>query len=592
MGVVPTLKSELEAGVVQSLAEWMDGGQQGALWETRLSRFEEGARTDSELGRLAALLFSKVALGQALLVFAALGLLGIGLEIGSAKATSWFGKEIFRRLRAEGLQRALATSSDSHAEKHNAPGQFAMAIQQGATNAQSTYEYILEALQQIVAIATVVALLATRSHWLAVLCFALVGMQATISFVQARRLSAARVQMDARRNALAASTDDILSKRELILVHEREGHYGAKLDEQTRELAELDRVLSVSESKYKGLSSLMTDYGKVALLLVAVFLAWRGDGVVQGIGDAYFIAALYMRLFVPVASLLSRYDAIRRSEATSRSYLQLLAQPAGPGSSKAAPETVLPEGVDAELREVSYRYPGAERPVLTDCSFTVPRGSVTMLLGPSGCGKTTIARLMLGFLQPDSGKLLLDGVDAEDLGGTRVRGMMSYVSQGDFIIDDTVRDNLSWAAPTPSDDRIMGVLRRLRVIDGTTGAEFLDLPARRLSVGQQQRLSLSRLLLDTAPLVIMDEPLSGVDVFTLRDVMPAVIDAIKETSRTVLIITHRVSLISSASHAVVLGQDARVVEEGEPLALLADPTSLLADLYRVSMADLRVGVPA
>jgi ABC-type multidrug transport system fused ATPase/permease subunit len=322
--------------------------------------------------------------------------------------------------------------------------------------------------------------------------------------------------------------------------------------------------------------------------VLALVLALSLSGpAVSSIGDAYFLVSLYVRLFVPVTNLLSRYDDIRRSEATSRTYLELLAQPLPNRPADLSMATPSLEGVEVRLEALRFMYSFEPQPKgLTECTFMIPKGSVTLLLGPSGCGKTTVARLLLGFMRAQSGRIFLDDKDSSTMGGHELRLLMSYVSQGDYVIDDTVRENLSWSPDQLSDSELCSALVELRISQADEAIALLDRPARSLSIGQQQRLSLCRVLLDRAPLLILDEPLAGVDLFTVRDVMPALIRSITETKRTVLLISHRISFVSHAAHVVIMDQQGVVVEEGHPAQMLSEETSVLFKLYKTALIEL------
>src|SRR5262249_30987158 len=156
----------------------------------------------------------------------------------------------------------------------------------------------------------------------------------------------------------------------------------------------------VRESMYGGVLDAVNDYGRLLLLLGAlVVLLWEyatGSTSMTSVGDAYFLLAMYSRLVPSAANLLDRYDTMKRSEATSQTYLEVLQGAhiqAGTSPTLVAPEHTTGRGPEIEFRNVSFSYPG--KSVLTSLTFKMPAGKTTLLLGPSGCGKTTIARLLL-----------------------------------------------------------------------------------------------------------------------------------------------------------------------------------------------------
>ncbi len=593
LGIVPTMKSELEAGVIEQIS--LKGTGRSSLADALkepLQRFQRGS-DDPAAGipeHLARRLFAQTTLGTALGFYLLIGAVGFCLELASVNSSSGLGMEMFRRLRLEGFKRGLEVEPGILGSMPNAPGQLTAALHQGAVNAKETYEYLLEAAQESVSVITVIVLLATRSIWLSVGCVVLVGGQALISVLQARRLRNERNELDKRRNDLAARTDDILSKKEIVLAWEQQARYASKLDDYTARYADVDRKLNVSEAVFNNLSTLLTDYGRIAVLVMALVLALSFSGsAISNIGDAYFLTSLYVRLFVPVSNLLRRYDSIRRSEATSRTYLRLLAE-SEPALTVSGAQLITPNvaGPEIRLEGVHFLYgPGPDRRGLTDCSFAIPPGSVTLLLGPSGCGKTTVARLLLGFMRPQAGEISIGDRNAATMSGTELRLLMSYVSQDAYIVDDTVRENLSWSAGSGNgNEEYEGALVQLGIAEPSEALALLDKSAKDLSVGQQQRLSLCRILLDRSPILILDEPLTGVDVFTLQEIIPPLIRSVSDTRRTVLLISHRVAFVSHATHVVIMNSHGSVVEEGNPQGLLANPNSILSELYETAVTEL------
>jgi thiol reductant ABC exporter CydC subunit len=175
---------------------------------------------------------------------------------------------------------------------------------------------------------------------------------------------------------------------------------------------------------------------------------------------------------------------------------------------------------------------------LHDISLRIPAGSSAVITGPSGSGKTTLAMMLLRFLDPAAGRILLGGTDITTLPGDDVRRVIGLCAQDAHIFDTTIRENLRLARPSASDTELLDVLRRARLAD-----DGLDLDTQvgehgaQLSGGQRQRLALARVLLADFPVVIFDEPAEHLDEATAAALMQ---DLMTETSgRTRIVITHR-----------------------------------------------------
>lgn len=603
LGVVPTLKSELESGLLQHVSDMLRerpsaqaaaAPQMPGPLERPLQRFAKPDPSD-EGGlpeRLARWMFQGLLILPAVLLYAAIAASEFLLAWWSKAIQARAGKSIFGQLRDEGMRKSLYSDPSELPITSNIAGQQANAIQQGSTSVANTWSYLLDASQYIFALVTTLVLVATKNTLFACLALLLVLAQAGISVWQARKLHAERTALDRTRNLLVAQTDEALSKREILAAYEQQEVYADKLDRIGSEFADIERRLEVAEQRFRGLSQLLVDYGRVAILvLAAVFAAYFGQASVSNIGDAYFLISIYVRMLVPASNLLSRYDSIKRSESTSNAFLDLLeVRPVAAGGQAAAmPDTAWQSQQPVRFCAVSFRYRADDtKPVLTQLNLEIPAGRTTLLLGPSGCGKSTIARLILRFWRPTAGSIEAGGRDIEQWTPQQLRAHMSYVAQGDHIIDETVRENLSWTSKDPIPDaRLREVLQSARIGTPPGHQDLLDVPAKELSLGQQQRLSVARVLLDESEIVIMDEPLAGTDVFTFRDMLPLLSGVLRSRGHTVLMISHRLAFASCADHVVVLGSECQVLEQGSPADLLAQGGTF-AQLHAASSAELQI----
>jgi ATP-binding cassette subfamily C protein len=231
------------------------------------------------------------------------------------------------------------------------------------------------------------------------------------------------------------------------------------------------------------------------------------------------------------------------------------------------------------IRGVSFSYDdGTGKAVVSDITFGLPAGKVTALIGPSGSGKSTIADMLLGLLEPTTGKILVDGVEIDASNRRRWRDQVAYVPQDVFLLHDTIAANLRLAAPQASDDALWTALRaahasefveqlgqRLETVVGDRGA--------RLSGGERQRIALARALLRKPSLLILDEATSALD-WQNQALIARSIDGLRG-AMTILTIAHRPSMIAFADWVVAM-EDGRVVEVGQYQRLKAKPASRLS----------------
>lgn len=217
-----------------------------------------------------------------------------------------------------------------------------------------------------------------------------------------------------------------------------------------------------------------------------------------------------------------------------------------------------------EFKNVSFAYQGSEETVLKNASFTLPKGTITALVGRSGAGKTTIADLLLGFLYPTSGEILIDGKALTHENLPAWRHALGYIPQEPLIINASVRENLNRFHPSATDDDMIEALKKAQAwdfvknmkdgLDTTLGDQGV-----RLSGGERQRIVLARVLLGHPRLIIMDEATSAMDYESETAVRKAVMALDKDI--TIVIIAHRLATVRTAKYAMVV-ENGVITENG------------------------------
>lgn len=224
-----------------------------------------------------------------------------------------------------------------------------------------------------------------------------------------------------------------------------------------------------------------------------------------------------------------------------------------------------------EFKNVCFQYVDGI-PVLKDISFKVNAGEALALVGPTGVGKSTMASLIPRFYDPDSGSILIDGIDIRKITISSLRRQISFVSQDVFLFNGTVKDNILYGRQDATDDEVIAAAKAanahefiMELADGydtKVGERGV-----KLSGGQKQRISIARAILKDSPILILDEATSAVDTQTERLIQEA-LNRLKENKTTILI-AHRLSTIQEAEQIVVI-KEGEILEKGRHEELLRE----------------------
>jgi subfamily B ATP-binding cassette protein MsbA len=304
----------------------------------------------------------------------------------------------------------------------------------------------------------------------------------------------------------------------------------------------------------------------VALAAIVYYASLKAQLTVGGFVS--FITAMAL-LLTPLKRLSNLNEVLQRGLAAASSVFAVIDAEAEPDTGQ---RRIGRAHGRIEFERVGVRYAHAERDALKDVSLLVEAGESIALVGASGSGKTTLVSLIPRFYTPDSGRILLDGVDIRELVLADLRANIALVTQHVVLFNDTVRANIAYGrAGAVSDEAIRAAAEAAHAMDFIRELpQGLDTPigenGARLSGGQRQRVSIARALLKDAPILLLDEATSALDTESER-VVQAALDNLKR-GRTTITIAHRLSTIAGADRVVVL-DDGRIAEVGTHAELLA-----------------------
>ncbi|CAL9305950.1 ABC transporter ATP-binding protein [Streptomyces sp. SudanB52_2052] len=334
---------------------------------------------------------------------------------------------------------------------------------------------------------------------------------------------------------------------------------------------------------------------QLAIILVLGVGAWRvAEGTLEVSGLIAFLLYAF-GLMDPISELSQNVTALQSGIAAAERIRETddlesetdddarVPVPARP----AAPADDIPV---LELRDVTAAYGPDAEPAVRGVGLAIPRRGHTAIVGPSGAGKTTLFSLVLRFLEPTGGELLLDGRPYREHTHDEIRTRLAYVEQDTPVVPGTIRDNLLLARPDATDAELRRVLREVRLAEKIDALdEGLDTPLSGAAVsgGERQRIALARALLRTPDVLLLDEATAQLDGLTEAAVQECV--RARAAGGAVVTIAHRLSTVIDAdtivvmeagrvrargSHAELLATDALYRELVEALRIAADPQSV------------------
>ena len=239
--------------------------------------------------------------------------------------------------------------------------------------------------------------------------------------------------------------------------------------------------------------------------------------------------------------------------------------------------------MDIRLEQVSFGY-HEETEILHNISLSIPAGTMTAFVGPSGSGKSTIAKLIGGFWDVKRGKITLGGHDLKEIPLSQLYDQVAFVSQDNYLFNDTVRENIRMGKPGASDAQVEAVARAAGCDGFIRGLEqgydtVVGGGGAHLSGGERQRIAIARAMLKDAPVVILDEATAYIDPENEAIIQQAVARLVK--GKTVIVIAHRLSTITDADQIFVI-EKGRIAAKGTHKELL-DSSGLYREMWSAHM---------
>lgn len=395
------------------------------------------------------------------------------------------------------------------------------------------------------------------------LCFhaaAAVGIPLLSSYLNrgtASKISAMQTGLQTR------TLDCIQGISDLMLFNRLDDHI-RKLHQLKHQELKLQRKQALIQRSHESLTGLLMNGAVIALLWVLTPEVSAGN--INGVYTAVVIIAVMasFEAFLPLPDAAQHLEA--NTTAGKRLFEIVDVQPAITVPEQ--PEQ-FPENHTICFDSVTFTYPETYSPALSNISFSINEGEKIALIGPSGAGKSTITSLLLRFWDPSEGTISIGGKKLEHFDPETVRQNIGIVNQTTYLFGETIRNNLLLAKPDAGDEELKQALT-FAGLETFTGKldQWAGQHGMNLSGGERQRMAIARMLLQDAPVIVLDEATANLDTITEKSVMQSILKFCgQDQAKTLLIITHRLRNMELFDRIFVL-ENGCIVEQGSHHELL------------------------
>jgi ATP-binding cassette, subfamily C, bacterial LapB len=402
------------------------------------------------------------------------------------------------------------------------------------------------------------------SPWLAIPAVVVFGIIVITGYVAQHRLhelSETTYRASAQRNATLVES---LSGIETIKTQGAEGVIQARWERVNTFLARVNVKMRGLSAGAMYTASTLTQFASVAVILIGVYLINERQLTMGGLIACSMLAGRALAPAGQIVGLLMQYQGAR----TALENLDaLMAKPVERPTPEEGGQPFVQRRDfkgEIEFRNVRFKYPQRDDAALDGVSFRITPGERVALIGRVGSGKSTIQRLIMGLYQPTEGAVLLDGIDLRQLDPADVRRGVGCVSQDVLLFYGSLRENITLGLPYADDSTVVAAAETAGLTEFVNRhPRGFDMPVGErgdsLSGGQRQCVGLARALLHNAPVLLLDEPTSAMDFSTEAQITQRITAWAQH--KTVVLVTHRTSLLSLVSRVIVI-DGGRVVADG------------------------------
>src|SRR5262245_62015482 len=338
----------------------------------------------------------------------------------------------------------------------------------------------------------------------------------------------------------------------------------------------------MASSRLKALYTPLIDLIELSGALLVIGLGtWELSQGHLTLGGLLVFMTFLTRLYSPVRGMSRLVNRIHAASAAAERIIEMLDEEPSVVESPNAARLDRVEG-RIELDHVTFRYPDTERNAVSGVSLGVEPGEVLALVGPSGAGKSTLAKLLLRFYDPAFGRIALDGKDLRDVTLASVRDNVALLLQETLVFDGTIQENIAYGRRDATRGQVEAAALAADAHDFIAALPHgyeteIGQKGRRLSGGQRQRIAIARAMIRDAPVLILDEPTTGVDAESGSRIMGPLRRLM--AGRTTIVLSHKLGNVRHADRIAVL-KEGRVAELGSHDQLIGEGGTY-SRLYRL-----------
>jgi ATP-binding cassette, subfamily B, bacterial len=370
-----------------------------------------------------------------------------------------------------------------------------------------------------------------------------------------------------RSGSISAVAEESLGNAALVQAYNRQEHEVGRFHTEGQGAF----AAQMASSRVRGLFSPLINLIELAGGLIVIGLGtWELSQGRLTLGGLLAFLTYLTQLYSPIRGLSRLTNTIYSASASAERVIEVLDERPAVTEPQRPLALARARGAVA-FEDASYRYGGAAADALHDVSFEARPGEVVALVGASGAGKSTAAKLLLRFHDPTAGRVTLDGIDLRELSLRELRDNVAVVLQETLVFHATIRENIAYGRPGATEEQIEAAARAADahefILELPDGYETLiGQRGRRLSGGQRQRIAIARAMVRDAPVLLLDEPTTGLDAASSERVLEPMRRLM--SGRTTIVISHNLLNVREASTIVML-DDGRVAERGTHEELVA-----------------------